>query len=149
MSHLCYCGAVMVHLPSRFHTPQGFLRCSSQGCDGIQSLDAQGNPRGPVTDKSTRQARTAAHNSFDAIWKDCMAEYAAPGKRKAKTLTGIARHRCYAWLADQMGLSVEDCHIGFFGKEQCAQVVAISQGVTYKTVRQWWKANRAGVSAGR
>lgn len=63
-------------------------------------------PLGTFADKATRQARIAAHAAFDPLWKD--------GSMKRKD--------AYAWLAERMGIDVNDCHIGMFDKAQCEQV---------------------------
>lgn len=74
-------------------------------------------PLGRLANKALRRAKQAAHASFDPMWQAKMARF------------GIAKHSArgdgYRWLAEQMGLRVEDCHIGMMDESQCARVVEI------------------------
>lgn len=53
--------------------------------------------------------RAAAHDAFDPIWQS--------GK--------MTRTAAYAWLAEQMGVSFDDCHMEKFSAEQCRNVIEI------------------------
>ncbi len=64
---------------------------------------------GKLAKRELREARTDAHRWFDAIWKQ--------GE--------MTRAQAYAWLAKQLGLPCNRCHIGEFDIEQCRQVVAV------------------------
>ncbi len=46
---------------------------------------------------------------FDPLWRD------KKMKRKA----------AYTWLADQLGIHVNDCHIGMFDVDMCRRVVEV------------------------
>jgi hypothetical protein len=37
----------------------------------------------------------------------------------------MKRHEAYGWLANQLGLSRDDCHIGMFDVAQCERVVRV------------------------
>jgi hypothetical protein len=67
-------------------------------------------PFGTLANNELRRKRAIAHKAFDVFWrgKENQAEV-----RKAE----------YAWLADVMGVAVEDCHIGMFNIEQCNKVI--------------------------
>ena len=67
-------------------------------------------PLGRLADWELRKAKRAAHETFDKLWK---------GKPKG------ARKKAYAWLAERMGLAIDDCHIGMFDVEQCQEVVRL------------------------
>jgi hypothetical protein len=54
-------------------------------------------------------ARAAAHAAFDPVWKS--------GR--------MSRSQAYKWLAAQMDLPPEDCHMEKFTVEQCRKVVEI------------------------
>jgi hypothetical protein len=71
-----------------------------------------GTPAG----SATRRARGEAHAAFDALWQR---------KMRRGTPRKEARNAGYAWLAREMGLDVEDTHIGSFTKEQCERVVEL------------------------
>lgn len=49
----------------------------------------------------------AAHAAFDPFWK----------------AANIKRPVAYRWLAEQLGIHEEACHIGLFTVDQCKQVV--------------------------
>jgi hypothetical protein len=63
-------------------------------------------PYGRPAGHRTRQARMAAHAVFDDIWKS--------GE--------MARGEAYAWLASQMHISPDDCHIGMMGADDAFRV---------------------------
>lgn len=68
-------------------------------------------PLGVPADSETRQARIEAHDVFDPIWK-----------------TGcLTRVDAYAWLADELRIEREQCHISRFGTELCRQTVRVCE----------------------
>lgn len=72
----------------------------SQGFTGIE-------PMGVLANAELRDAKMRAHAAFDPYWK------------KAR----IARHDAYRWLAEQLNVHHDQCHIGMFTVEQCEQVI--------------------------
>lgn len=74
-------------------------------------------PLGRLADDQLRKAKQAAHQSFDPLWKG---KIAIEGCRPHK-----ARKLGYAWLAAQLGIHVDACHIGWFDEAQCARVVEV------------------------
>lgn len=73
-------------------------------------------PLGRLADRELREAKKAAHAVFDPIWK--------------KEIENGAKHRAartfgYAWLAKELGISPDQCHIGWFDVEQCQRVIDI------------------------
>lgn len=66
-------------------------------------------PLGRLANAELRSAKSAAHAMFDPLWKS----------RK------MHRGQAYAWLAKQMGLRQEDCHIGMFDVDQCKKVFQV------------------------
>lgn len=66
-------------------------------------------PLGRLADEKLRYWKRCAHAAFDPIWKS----------RK------MSRHAAYAWLSQQMGLPVEQTHIGMFNINQCRKVIEI------------------------
>ena len=73
-------------------------------------------PLGRLANKELREWKIKAHAAFDPLWKKKMLK----GFSKKE-----ARNAGYRWLAKQMGICREDCHIGMFDVEQCKQVVEI------------------------
>ncbi len=61
-------------------------------------------PLGRHANADLRKAKIAAHNALDPLWK-----------RKA----------AYAWLAEQLGIDRDDCHVGMFDVAQCERVVEV------------------------
>jgi hypothetical protein len=70
-----------------------------------------------MANKELRDARMAAHASFDRLWR---AKMRRDGVGKSR-----ARGMAYAWLARMLGLEPGACHIGYFGVDQCRRVVEV------------------------
>lgn len=66
-------------------------------------------PLGRLADKELRYWKMAAHDAFDPIWQT----------KKMK------RNQAYKWLAERMGLSPQEAHIGMFDVLQCKKVIKI------------------------
>lgn len=66
-------------------------------------------PLGRLADKDLRIWKRNAHAAFDPIWRE--------GK--------CTRKNAYLWLSGQLGISVNECHIGMFDTETCKRVVEI------------------------
>jgi hypothetical protein len=58
-------------------------------------------------------ARKAAHAAFDPIWME----------------GDMSRRKAYAWLAQSLGLSVEETHIGVFNVETCQRVITLAKAL--------------------
>ncbi len=74
-------------------------------------------PLGNVADAETRRWRSFVHSMFDPLWKRKM-ELDGCKKKTARTAA-------YTWLAKEMRLPVEDCHISLFNKDQCTEAARI------------------------
>lgn len=68
-------------------------------------------PLGRLANAELRRAKMAAHAAFDPLWRF---------KNQPQV-----RNAAYSWLAKQLGIPRDECHIGMFDIEQCQQVVAI------------------------
>jgi hypothetical protein len=110
----CVTGDVIYPHRTDLHA-KWFWRCACGAYVGCHrdTQEPMGTPAGPAT----RRARGEAHAAFDALWKRKVARDGVSVKE--------ARQAGYAWLAQQMGLDLEDTHIGRFTADQCAQVVAL------------------------
>lgn len=86
-------------------------------------------PLGRLASKPHRQLKMAAHAAFDPLWKRKASVYIKerPGASKRCMAKSYhrARGKAYKWLAEQMGIPQEECHIGYFTIEQCKRVVEI------------------------
>lgn len=91
--------------------------CSVEGCTVV----CWGGHTSSPADYETRQARHRCHELFDPIWQDEQGPFSR-GHRPNKR--GVRRHRAYRWLADQMGLDINDTHFGLFTLEQCERAIA-------------------------
>lgn len=85
-------------------------RCKPELCYvGVHKGTA--TPKGRLADAKLRYWKKKAHEAFDPLW-----QY---GQFKHR------RNMAYAWLADQMGLPVQETHIGMFDVGRCKQVIEI------------------------
>lgn len=116
-----YCGrqaelvagdVIYPHRPDLFE--KRFWRCVP--CDAFVGCHAPGNgygdgtrPLGRLANAELRRAKMRAHAAFDPLWK-------------AK---GMRRREAYAWLAEQLSIEFDQCHIGMFDVNRCHEVVAI------------------------
>lgn len=100
--------------PSEYHKSKKIYRCDP--CDAQVGVHKDTTmPLGTMANKELRAARKKAHSYFDPLWR-----YKATSQNISKMK---ARKAAYDWLAKQMGLKVDDCHIGEFDLEQCQIVI--------------------------
>lgn len=111
----CFCGSPMALRETKKFTyrksgaPRKFWGCSRwPSCDGVVGAHPNGAPVGTCADTETKNARIAAHEAFDAMWKS--------GR--------MSRASAYKRLAKVMGIPSRDAHIGGFTKEQCETLIA-------------------------
>lgn len=57
------------------------------------------------------KARMRAHDAFDALWKGGT----------------MSRSEAYRWLAGELGVRNEDCHMVLFDEATCERVRALSE----------------------
>lgn len=91
-------------------------RCQPCGA-WVGCHDGTTTPLGRLANAELRKAKQAAHAAFDRLWQ---AKLRREGCTKKE-----ARGAAYRWLADQMGLDRETCHIGMFDVDTCRRVVEI------------------------
>lgn len=70
-------------------------------------------PLGRLANAELRRARNRAHAAFDPLWKSRQ----------------MSRREAYTWLAGELGISFENCHIALFDVDGCEAVVAAVQGM--------------------
>lgn len=70
-------------------------------------------PLGRLANAELRRAKMAAHAAFDPLWKS----------------KSMRRKEAYAWLATQLGISVDNCHIGMFDVDGCNAVIQVCSSV--------------------
>ncbi len=75
------------------------------------------HPLGRLANADLRALKVQAHALFDPYWQ------------AATKLRGWSRHKArraaYAWLADEMGIPMDQCHIGYFGLQETQLVIDI------------------------
>lgn len=85
-------------------------------------LGLKGNePFGALADRNLRWNRMRAHKAFDPLWK-----------------VGVrSRRKAYEWLAEQLKIPVEECHIGMFTYEQCDLTIQVCKPEVEKEKKFW------------
>lgn len=78
------------------------------GCHEAGNKQGDGTkPLGRLADKVLRKAKSNAHQAFDYIWQDRI----------------MTRKEAYAWLAKELGIPPDRCHIGMMDVSTCNAVV--------------------------
>lgn len=82
------------------------------GCHGVGKV-----PLGRLANEELRRLKIRAHFLFDQFWQAAI-NHRGWKKNRAR---GVA----YAWLAAQMGIPKEECHVGMFDPDRCAKAIGI------------------------
>jgi hypothetical protein len=83
-------------------------------CDAyVGTHKGTNKPLGRLANKKLRELKKKAHLYFDSIWK----------YRKLKTKDKNSRKLAYKWLSEQLGIDVNDTHIGYFDEETTQKVI--------------------------
>jgi len=78
-----------------------------EDCDAMVGLHPDTDlPLGTMADKALRTARQQGKAPFERIWRELRLK---------------SRNKAYAWLADQLGIPVAECHFGLFDAERCQE----------------------------
>jgi hypothetical protein len=64
---------------------------------------------GRLANKDLRTWKKNAHAAFDPLWKE----------------QGVERSQAYVWMANKMGLPIEEAHIGMFDIDQCKKLIEL------------------------
>lgn len=111
-------------------------------------------PLGRLADKALRKYKSATHAYFDPIWRCAPQNYELPkgGQERKKAERRIrmrARVRTYSWLAEQLGIPVDQCHIGHFDIDTCERTIEILKRFNpqelSQQIRNWAKAKEGGI----
>lgn len=108
-----------------------FWRCAPcdahVGCHKAGMGQGDGTkPFGRLANAELRRAKTMAHAAFDPLWRS----------------RRMRRREAYAWLARQLGISVENCHIGAFDLDGCCAVIAAVQARAARDRSTLWETPR-------
>lgn len=91
-------------------------------CDAwVGCHEETGVPFGMVAKEDLRRARILAHEYFDPIFKSGLVKILMPGFIKDTSW----RQKSYIWLASQLSIPVDECHIGMFDIDFCVKTAAI------------------------
>lgn len=131
MQVLCPCGAECVKASGADIYPHRsdlrhlrFWRCPSCG-RYVGSHKESGEPLGIPADARTRKARSGVHALFDPLW------IGKKGRNRRRR-----RDRAYQWLADQLGIPKERCHIGSFDHATCIKASAICARISQEDIHR-------------
>jgi hypothetical protein len=86
---------------------------------GTHKTSKKHKPLGRLANKELRVWKQNAHAVFDPIWQKKVEFEGAP--------TTKTRQDAYAWLAQQLGISYHDCHIGMFDVDMCKKVIYVCE----------------------
>lgn len=75
-----------------------------------------GEPLGRLANKKLRHMKKLAHSYFDPLWKKGVLK----GRKKSEV-----RYAAYKWLAKELGIEIQYCHIGMFDEDFCQRVIDI------------------------
>lgn len=141
----CNCGG-------RLHFREGkygcYFRCDTCGLGIACRRDGRPFPMPPSA--KLRALRSAAHMAFDPLWRriftlpaymDVLRSRGNKGRRVRRRTTTMARNRAYLWLACQLGISREKCHIGLFDPDTCREVIQVCEGKTAADICDWFKGH--------
>ncbi len=79
------------------------------GCGSRSKANAQGDPMYPLADYETRRLRIDTYYYFDQLWRGA----------------AFTRTKAYAWLATELELRSEQCHIRMFDVTTCQRAIAL------------------------
>lgn len=80
-------------------------------------------PLGRLANAELRLWKKQAHAAFDPLWQR---KLALRRKQRGEEYKAVwARNSGYKWLAAQLGLTREECHIGLFDIDMCKRVVDV------------------------
>lgn len=116
-----YCGnaaklvtgkAIYPHRPDLFRL--NFWQCEPcvayVGCHKKEGGNGDGTkPLGRLANAELRAAKNRAHAAFDPLWRE----------------RGMKRHAAYGWLAEKLGVSKAECHIGMMDLDMCNRVAVV------------------------
>jgi hypothetical protein len=93
-------------------------------------------PLGSLANVTLRHLRISVKSLFDPLWVNAETMYES-GPPAA--LRRAARDRAYSWLAEQLGIPMEECYVGLFTEPMCERAIQVlhTQQPTMWSIRQW------------
>jgi hypothetical protein len=110
-------------------------------CNAYCGTHPDGRPLGRLADAKLRRARQYVHQLFDPLYLKAHEAYDGVDTGRIRN---VARARAYRWLAEQMRIHVDACHVGMFNVEQCREAYRIlrDEKPTPVMIRAWAKARK-------
>ena len=106
-----------------------YVGCHRAGAWAIhegQQVESDGTlPLGRLANRELRIAKSQVHQVFDPIWKLFHEWRAHPAFDRHAKYDKQRRTLLYKWLAREMGIPLDACHIGMFDLEQCRKATQI------------------------
>ena len=84
---------------------------------GTHKNSKQHAPLGRLANAELRKWKSRAHAAFDPLWNQKM--------KRDQCSKFVARSAGYQWLADQLHIDLNSCHIGMFDIETCQKAEKI------------------------
>lgn len=104
---------------------------------GIRAHFSNNKPMGRPADPKTRRLRSLAHEAFDKIWSNYDGSLSLEYTRRLS----------YNWLAAQLGIHEDKCHIGAFNDWTCSKVIEICKDKTFADIINWMRDNHSAFLA--
>ena len=134
-----YCGSKAIFTSStRVYGGRDFgmlyLCPSYPACDSYVGVHkGTDKPLGRMANKELRKWKNAAHAAFDPLWQAKLERRRA---ERGKYPKGRARGSGYKWLAGQLGIPIQECHIAMFDVEMCKRVVEVCRPYYRQSTRK-------------
>lgn len=112
-----YCGCKSKYVDSSVIYGRSYgmvYRC--EPCDAFVGVHHKTSKKalGRLANRELREWKKKAHSYFDQLWKRGLKE----GRIKHEV-----RSSAYKWLANELEIKVEHCHIGMFDIELCRRTI--------------------------
>lgn len=91
----------------------------------VGTHQSTGRPLGRLANAELRRLKQSAHAVFDPLWEAKM--------RRDKCSKKKARGVAYMWLADEMNIPREECHIAMFDEARCRRATEICSKIRVRS----------------
>lgn len=88
--------------------------CPEPGCSVVYWPGPYSTP----ADAETRALRRKCHEAFDPLWIEKDGPFSEHGH------TGARRRAAYRWLADAIGVGMDEAHVGMMNSDRCHRLLS-------------------------
>jgi len=92
-------------------------------------------PFGRMANRELRNWKRKTHMHFDPFWNYLLDTNQLNKKTNEPYKKHEARNSVYDWLASELDIGINDCHIGMFDIEQCQKIIQICKDLYDKHPR--------------